>query len=499
MSTTISREHLDSRCAEIQNLIISDNIQRAVRRLMDFVRDFGNDATYLNEAILISANFSKLERDMRKNLLAPGELQVQRNRLLDQMLNLFAEIRSGVQAAPPGTAPPSPPQTPSAEAFSAEAFSQPPSEASPRPTAEEQGEAPTSAPDSPSSEASPPERPLAEAEPKSRLRQPESAPVPLLTAQPLANPPATGNPSGVVCRFEGVHKTFKRSGFSLKDINLELRMGEITGLVGENGNGKTTLFRVLTGNLKHDQGKVSYPLFQTGRRLNWYTIKKRIAYVTQELPTWYGSLWENLTYEASVRGLSQRANRREVDYIVHRLGLIEYFDRRWHELSGGYKLRFALARALVWKPQLLVLDEPLANLDINAQLIVLNDLRDLAKSVKFPISIIVSSQHLHEIENIADKLVYLREGEIHFYGNRNQLGQDREYNSFEIFADIDYDTFVSRLEGLDIRAVEDNGLNFVLTTPLHISSHKVMEVLVRQQIPVTYFRDISTSTKKLFN
>ncbi|MEM6807365.1 MAG: ABC transporter ATP-binding protein, partial [Bacteroidota bacterium] len=308
------------------------------------------------------------------------------------------------------------------------------------------------------------------------------------------------NPSkDVVCRLTGIYKSFKKTDFSLKNINIELKIGQITGLVGENGNGKTTLFQILTGNLAHDKGQILYPfLNQFSTRKDWNKIKSNIAYVTQELPIWYGSLWENLTYEATVRGLDKKANKREVDYIVHRLGLAEYFDRDWKELSGGYKLRFALARALVWKPKLLVLDEPLANLDIIAQLLVLNDLRDLTKSIKYPLSIIISSQHLHEIENISDKLIYLKDGNIEFYGGRNELGLNREYNSFEIHTELSYEDFLKHLGDLNVLAVEDNGLNYVVTTSLSITAHDLLRKLIDEQTPIGYFRDINTSTKRLF-
>src|SRR5204863_8033249 len=126
--------------------------------------------------------------------------------------------------------------------------------------------------------------------------------------------------------------------------------------------------------------------------------------VPTDLPPWYGSLRSNLHYESAIHGIRGADNEREVDYIVERLGLTNELDRRWYELSGGYKLRFALARGLVWKPALLVLDEPLANLDFIAQQVVLKDLRHLTNSLRYPLSVFVSSQHVHEIEDVSDKL-----------------------------------------------------------------------------------------------
>ena len=232
----------------------------------------------------------------------------------------------------------------------------------------------------------------------------------------------------------GLGKTYKRSGFSLQDVNIQLRTGEITGVVGENGNGKTTLFRLIAGDLVHDKGELIYPFspLDKSKRLDWINIKKRIAYVPQDIPNSYGSLRENLQFEAALHGIKGKENLREVDYMIQRLGLEDHMEKRWKELSGGYKLRFALAKALVWKPLLLIIDEPLANLDIKAQQVILKDLQDLANSFRFPMSILLSSQHLHEVEAISDNILFLKEGTVTFYGKTSEIGAARSYNTFEL-------------------------------------------------------------------
>ncbi len=91
-----------------------------------------------------------------------------------------------------------------------------------------------------------------------------------------------------------------------------------------------------------------------------------------------------------------------------RYGLQEYQNAQWDEISGGYKIRFELARALVAQPKLLLLDEPLAYLDVITRQRFLIDLRAIASSLENPIPIVVTSQHLYEIEAIADQLVISR-------------------------------------------------------------------------------------------
>lgn len=302
--------------------------------------------------------------------------------------------------------------------------------------------------------------------------------------------------------FEGIDlgKKFKKSNFYLQKINLVLRSGEITGVVGENGNGKTTLFRLVVGDLLHNEGQLCFPGLghQPGTKPNWFQIKNQIAYIPQEIPKWQGSLRNNLHLAATLHGLIGKENEDAVNYIIHRLGLSRHEDKSWSELSGGYKLRFTLAKALVWRPKILVIDEPLANLDINAQSIVLNDLRNLANSLRHPIAILISSQHLHELESVTDNIVFLKQGEVIYNGRIKDFGKERSENSFEIECTLSLKDLETRMSGLDFNSIDHNGLRFIVHTPLSVSQQDFLRHLLAQNIEVNYFRNISQSTKKLF-
>ena len=194
---------------------------------------------------------------------------------------------------------------------------------------------------------------------------------------------AKNNEEVIILR--GIDKAFPTNRFHLKNVDAEFKLGEITGIVGPNANGKSTLMRIAVGELKADKGDLTFPYFEKGNpNLNWDVLKHLISYVPQELPRWQGELKDNLRYEAALHGIYGKENELEVDFIIERLGLTRYKNAHWSQLSGGYKLRFALAKALIWKPIIMVLDEPLANLDVNAQTLVLNDLKDLAHSFLNP-------------------------------------------------------------------------------------------------------------------
>ena len=299
-------------------------------------------------------------------------------------------------------------------------------------------------------------------------------------------------------RCTQLQKSFGKD-FSLGPIDLEIARGDITAVVGENGNGKTTLFRLIAGQLARDSGEIEYPFCSqpASGRIDWRVVKESIAYVPQELPPWRANLLELLEYEAATHGVTGQRNLDEVSYVVERLGLRDHLKKSWSQLSGGYKFRFALARALVWQPTLMVLDEPLANLDVKAQLTVLRDIKSMAVNVVHPIAIFVSSQHLNEIEAIADNVVFLAHGRPLFNDRRALLGNTRRMNLYELQCDLKPHDLTRVLARLPVSIAQD-GLNFVLSTAREVSPNDMLQALLQAGVAVTYFRDISRSTKRLF-
>ena len=300
-----------------------------------------------------------------------------------------------------------------------------------------------------------------------------------------------------VFRSSGLLKQFSSRGhrFGLGPINLELRTGSITGVVGENGNGKTTLLRQVAGLLDHDSGTLDHP----GRSTDPYAIRSTIAWIPQRNARWHGTLLQNLRFTAAVHGLKGAANARRVEQTLHRLGLTRFKDLTWSELSSGYKLRFELARMVVWRPRLLVLDEPIANLDLQAQQLFLQDLRHLASSRRHPVAVILSSQQLHEIEAVADTIVFLKNGQVAYSGAANAFDGDRVTNVYELKGDADRNRLLAALSPLGPVDLDDTGLLWRLTTARSVTARTVLMTVSQAGIELSYFRDISTSTRKLFH
>jgi ABC-2 type transport system ATP-binding protein len=304
-----------------------------------------------------------------------------------------------------------------------------------------------------------------------------------------------GQAQGIlICHCEQLVKQYNKSGFKFGPIDLRLVSGQLTGVVGENGNGKTTLLRLIAGDIALSSGSISFPALQ-GK--TWYDFKNQIAYIPQQSERWYGLLKNNLHFSAANHGILGSQNLQQVNYIIHRLGLSRYENATWSQISTGFRLRFELAKALVWKPKLLILDEPLANLDVNTKLLVLQDLKMLSQSKKYPLSIILSSQQLHEIEKIVDNLIFIKNGQVIFNDKVAQLGSQRQSNTIELSGSFNREQLYEYLEGIQILSLSDSGNSFIVNLPIEVKPSEVLQKILLHS-EVDYFRDISKSSRKFF-
>ena len=295
----------------------------------------------------------------------------------------------------------------------------------------------------------------------------------------------------------GITKQFikGKTPFKLHELSLELVHGEITGVVGENGNGKTTLLNLLAGNLSVTGGEILYPNLSQNNH-DYYSIKQQIAFIPQRIDKWFGTLMENLQFFCAIHNIKAEQNEQEIEFILCRLGLEKFKDLSWNEISSGYRLRFELAKMLLWRPQLLVLDEPLANLDINAQQLLLQDLKFFARSKAHPLSIILSSQNLHEVERIADNIVFIRQGKTVFNGKQNQFGKDNQLHHFEISGDFTLKELQAAFPEIKI---EDTGTTYIISVNKETTWFKIVSKLHQHNLELNYYRNITNSTRQLFH
>ncbi len=303
----------------------------------------------------------------------------------------------------------------------------------------------------------------------------------------------------IICEGTQITKTYPDNNtFRLGKINFRLRMGKITGLVGQNAAGKTTLLRIVAGILAQDKGQLRYPSL-THKNNSWYHIKRQIGYLPQDLTPWRGYLIDNLHIAATKVGLRGKKNQKEVRWIAKRLGLTEFLHLQWKEISGGYKTRFALAELLLQRPKLLVLDEPLAHLDIHAQNLFLDDLKSITRHGDYASSVIVSSQNIPEIERVCDEIIFIRDGKAVYNESLKNIGKqfgDRVYE-FELIEPLN-DEQLSGLRFIKKEALNKDQTLVQFTMSSWYKPEVVLNEFFTRKINFLAFRDITSSTKRLF-
>lgn len=300
----------------------------------------------------------------------------------------------------------------------------------------------------------------------------------------------------ILLEAKGLGKRYRKNGFELKPIDLSLKAGEVTGLVGENGNGKTTLLTMLAGILQPDRGTLNYA-YSSAK--TWDDIKSRTGYISQSLSTWTGTVYENLRFNATIHGIKGNENKQYIDQLIKDLGLWEYRLLDWSELSGGYKMRFELAKVLAGRPRLLILDEPLANLDIKAQANFLNDLRSFQQKASYPLSIIVSSQHLYRIEEVSDHIIFLRKGKCIYNGPVADLNQSNENMIYELVVVHSHEVLEGALQHENINKFTKDGNTFLVYTKPEMDPNTFLRHLMDKEVQLQAYRDITGSTRQFFD
>ena len=203
---------------------------------------------------------------------------------------------------------------------------------------------------------------------------------------------------------------------ALRDLSLQVRAGELFGFVGSNGAGKTTTMRIVMGVLAADAGKVRW----AGRPLIFET-RRRFGYMPEERGLYPKMrVWEQLVYLAELHGLTAAAAQRGTETWLGRLDLAGRGNDDVQTLSHGNQQRIQLAAALVFAPDLLVLDEPFAGLDPVATDVLSTVLREQANA---GIPVLFSSHQLDLVEQLCDRVGIIQHGRMVACGTVDDLRQ----------------------------------------------------------------------------
>ncbi|ARP87245.1 ABC transporter ATP-binding protein [Bordetella genomosp. 9] len=218
-----------------------------------------------------------------------------------------------------------------------------------------------------------------------------------------------------IISVKGLSKTYKSGFQALRNIDLDIRRGEIFALLGPNGAGKTTLISIICGIVNPTEGMV----LADGHDIikEYRAARARIGLVPQELNTdAFESVWSTVTFSRGLFG--KPANPAHIERVLRDLSLWDKKDTRIMALSGGMKRRVMIAKALSHEPAILFLDEPTAGVDVELRRGMWEMVRRLRDQ---GVTIILTTHYIEEAQEMADRVGVIRKGEIILVDEKDAL------------------------------------------------------------------------------
>lgn len=280
---------------------------------------------------------------------------------------------------------------------------------------------------------------------------------------------------------------------ALDDMTFEVTAGEVFGFVGSNGAGKTTTMRIILGVLAADSGEVRW-----GGELIDARIRQRIGYMPEERGLYPKmKVGEQLVYLARLHGYSQRAAVASAREWTERLGIDARWDDFVQKLSLGNQQRVQLAAALVYNPEILVLDEPFSGLDPVAVDVMAAVLSDTAGA---GVPVIFSSHQLDLVQRICDRVGIVKAGRMVASGSVSEL-RDQGQRTLTVTAPDAPPTWTEAVPGVTVISQQDGTSTLILAdgvsgqTVLHaaLATGPVTEFAWRRPDLTELFRNVVTS------
>jgi ABC-2 type transport system ATP-binding protein len=225
-------------------------------------------------------------------------------------------------------------------------------------------------------------------------------------------------------QIKGLKKSFQGNEV-IKGLDFKLEKGKCIALLGPNGAGKTTTLRMLSGLMKPTSGSIS---FSEAKKDG--DIRHLIGYLPQ-FPVFYDwmSGFEFLQYVGKLAGLTSKEAKERTFELLELVGISDAKDRRVGKYSGGMKQRLGIAQAIIHRPQLVMLDEPVSALDPFGRREVLELLEGLKKQT----TILFSTHILNDAEEVCDEIVFLHNGEIVEFGTMNDLRERHQQPKIDLY------------------------------------------------------------------
>ena len=206
---------------------------------------------------------------------------------------------------------------------------------------------------------------------------------------------------------------------ALNHLNLDIREGEIFGLLGPNGSGKTTAINCMLSLLKYEKGQIE--IFGEPMRPDNYQVKKQIGIVLQNVAVFDElTVQENIDYFCGLYIGDKKKRKELVENAIHFVGLEDYRKMRPKKLSGGLLRRLNIACGIAHKPRLIILDEPTVAVDPQSRNKILEGIKQLNEQGS---TIIYTSHYMEEVEQICTRVAIMDHGRIIASGTKDELKQ----------------------------------------------------------------------------
>lgn len=266
--------------------------------------------------------------------------------------------------------------------------------------------------------------------------------------------------------------------YALKGVSLQMNKGEVFGLLGPNGAGKTTLISILTALETPTEGEAF--IFGEDVTKGLQSTKAYVGIVPQELVSHgFFNINEVLNTHSGYYGIAN--NQEYIDYLLDKLGLTLHRNKKVRELSGGMKRRFMIAKALVHKPKLLLLDEPTAGVDIELRNSLWGFVEELNKSGT---SVLLTTHYLEEAEMLCDRVGIIHQGELKAVGKTSTLIKDLTQREILIYLKepikIECSYLKSQADNLSVFQIPSKMELGELLARLNLDLTKVIDIKIRE-------------------
>ena len=213
---------------------------------------------------------------------------------------------------------------------------------------------------------------------------------------------------------------------AVKDVNLEIREGELFSLLGVNGAGKTTMIKMLSCLTRPTAGEAFVGGYSINRQAEH--VKRQIGVSPQETAVAPNlTVKENLQLICGIHGFFKEKTNAKIDELAASLSLESVLSRKAGKLSGGWQRRVSIAMALVSEPQILFLDEPTLGLDVLAR----HDLWEMIRQLKGKVTMILTTHYMEEAEALSDRIGIMKSGMLLAVGTAQELKEQAGCDDFE--------------------------------------------------------------------